>query len=148
MESHKIDFSQIPSKIPFRLDCDTLRQKYEQDLVIARSYGVERESLARMSAGVSLILNEQLGIVPYFRKYRLTRSAIDEWIMNTEDIPDKIIKEDLKVLENFLLTCKDLIRDELDRASTRRALKLFIRERCLWQREEYVEKLLQILVTF
>jgi hypothetical protein len=148
MDKFKVDFSCIPSKIPFRLNLDLLCHKYEQDIVLTRSYGVEREALARMSAGVSLILNEQLGIVTYFRKHRLTRSVVDEWIMNTEDLTDEIIKEDLKVLENFFLTCKDLIRDELDRASTRRALKLFIRERCLWQREEYVEKLLQILATF
>jgi hypothetical protein len=148
MEKLKINFSNIPSIIPFRLDSNLLRLKYDQDLVLIMSEPVTYEPLVRMSAGVSLLLNENLGIVPYFRKHHQSRSVIDDWIMNTDNMDEKFIKEDLEKLENFLLSCDNLVNSDIDRVSIRQALKLLIKERCLWQIEKDTEKLLQILSVF
>jgi len=148
MEKIKINFSNIPSIIPFRLDSNFLRLKYEKDLVLIMSEPVTYEPLVRMSAGVSLLLNENLGIVAYFRKHHQSRSVIDDWIMNTDNMDEKIIKEDLEKLENFLLSCDNLVNSIIDRVSIRQALKLLIKERCLWQLEKDTENLLRILSVF
>jgi hypothetical protein len=148
MEKLKINFSHILSIIPFRLDSNLLRLKYDQDLTLIMSAPVTYEPLVRMSAGVSLLLNENLGIVPYFRKHHQTRSVIDDWIMNTDNMDEKFIKEDLGKLENFLLSCDNLVNSDIDRDSIRQALKLLIKERCLWQLEKDTETLLRILSVF
>ena len=148
MEKLKINFSHIPSIIPFRLDSNLLRLKYDQDLTLIMSAPVTYEPLVRMSAGVSLLLNENLGIVPYFRKHHQTQLVIDDWIMNTDNMDEKFIKEDLEKLENFLISCDNLVNSDIDRVSIRQALKLLIKERCLWQLEKDTETLLRILSVF
>ena len=140
-----IDFTNLSSKKGPRLDETLLRSRYQQDIILISFAPKEPIPLARFTAGVSILLNEQLGIVPKFRKLRLTKAIIDLWIQNTDLLSEKEIEEDLEVLKNFLLNCEDIFTCNEDKDAIIPIMKLLLKERFLWLDDNDIVKLKTIV---
>lgn len=120
----------IPS-VYNRLNFDILFDSYKQEKDIDRSK--TNASLFRLQTIPTFLFHEQLGIVSHFRDRRpKTRNLIDNWIDNTSDLSEVNIMQDLEVLKNFLLNCDDIFTNDDDRDNVIEAMKLFLKERCLW----------------